>query len=265
MPLPAAGWLFTFRYGWVTARNKPSGNRREWRRKTEVGPGRARTKTPSSNGTRLDWGASNVPTLPSYDQRSRALLMLAAAAFVTISGGCGNDADGRPAEWPYISPILFQPNCATTSCHSRAEAAAGLDFSDPGRGYESLFQLEVWIVDRAATPGQGGCKSAQGTVVCPRGTRPLIIPYNPAQSRVVQMLRARGAARMPPDRPLPEVDIRLIERWILNGASFRPSLGTPDAATPDARPDAGGDARDGGDTGDGGDTSPGDARDGGQG
>jgi hypothetical protein len=176
-----------------------------------------------------------VPSSTTLVEHSRALLMLGAAAVVTISGGCGNDADGRPAEWPYISPVLFQPSCATTSCHSRAEAAAGLDFSDPGRGYESLFQLEVWIVDRTATPGVGGCKAAQGTVVCPRGTRPLIIPYNPAQSRVVHMLRARGAARMPPDRPMPEVDIRLIERWILNGATFRPSPGTPDAAAAGAR------------------------------
>ena len=34
------------------------------------------------------------------------------------------------------------------------------------------------------------------------------------------MLRAQGAARMPPDRPLPEADIELVERWILNGATW---------------------------------------------
>jgi hypothetical protein len=32
------------------------------------------------------------------------------------------------------------------------------------------------------------------------------------------MLRADGAERMPPDRPMAESDIQLIERWILNGA-----------------------------------------------
>ena len=32
------------------------------------------------------------------------------------------------------------------------------------------------------------------------------------------MLRARNAPRMPPDCPLPEADIELVERWILNGA-----------------------------------------------
>jgi hypothetical protein len=32
------------------------------------------------------------------------------------------------------------------------------------------------------------------------------------------MMRARNAPRMPPDRPLDESDIRLVQTWILNGA-----------------------------------------------
>jgi hypothetical protein len=32
------------------------------------------------------------------------------------------------------------------------------------------------------------------------------------------MMRAFGAARMPPDRPLAEADIVLVEDWILAGA-----------------------------------------------
>jgi len=46
----------------------------------------------------------------------------------------------------------------------------------------------------------------------------MIVPGNPEQSRVINMLRAIGASRMPPDRPLAEADIRLIEEWILLGA-----------------------------------------------
>jgi hypothetical protein len=56
------------------------------------------------------------------------------------------------------------------------------------------------------------------TTVCQREHRSLVVPFDPAQSRLVQMLRAQDAPRMPPDRPLPEADIRLIESWILSGA-----------------------------------------------
>ena len=40
--------------------------------------------------------------------------------------GCGKD--NRPAAWEYVSPLIFQPDCATASCHSRAAAVSGLDF-----------------------------------------------------------------------------------------------------------------------------------------
>ena len=89
--------------------------------------------------------------------------------------------------------------------------------------------------------------------------RPLVTPYDPAGSRVVNMLRARDAPRMPPDRPLPEADIELVERWILNGAfehgngptaidaahdARRSDAASPDANRSDAAgPDAAHDAR----------------------
>jgi hypothetical protein len=43
---------------------------------------------------------------------------------------------------------------------------------------------------------------------------------------------ARDAPRMPPDRPLPADDIRLVERWILNGAC-RVGATCPSDAGPD--------------------------------
>ena len=138
-------------------------------------------------------------------------------------GGC-NQVDNRPAEWGYISPAIFQPNCATTSCHSPAAAVSGLDFSTPENGYASLTQLWVWVVfpptpQRHRNPLLDGERNARL-----RGKeRPLVTPYDPAGSRVVNMLRARDAPRMPPDRPLPEADIELVERWILNGAFEYPN------------------------------------------
>jgi hypothetical protein len=145
----------------------------------------------------------------------RARLLHVALVTCGFAASCGS-TDGRPPEWAYISPVILQPNCATVSCHSRASAVAGLDFSDPDRGYISLTRLKFQIVDQYATGDD--CRRSAGTVVCERSYRPLITPFDPAQSRLVHLLRHRTPPRMPPDRPLFEADIRLIETWILLGA-----------------------------------------------
>ena len=143
------------------------------------------------------------------------LTVATALSALAFSPGCG-DA-GRTATWAYISPIILQPNCATGSCHSPAAAADGLDFSTPARGYTSLTGLWVWVDDPTQS-GQPGCGKAADTTVCEKQYRPLVTPYDPAQSRLVSVLRGRDAPRMPPDRPLDEADIELIETWILDGA-----------------------------------------------
>lgn len=125
---------------------------------------------------------------------------------VAVAGGCGGEDDRDPV-WRYISPVIIQPNCATSSCHSKGTAVAGLDFSTADDGHVSLLTLEV-------APSSG---AVNGDVLPPR-SRPLVQPGNPDQSRVVHLLRAAETRRMPPDRPLAEADIVLIERWILNGA-----------------------------------------------
>jgi hypothetical protein len=139
---------------------------------------------------------------------------LCAAAVLAGAGGC-SQTDDRPFVWGYIEPAIFQPSCATSGCHSRGVAVAALDFSDPDRGYASLMDGIAWA------PGTGGpengCRQVGPNNLCP-AARVLVVPYDPSQSRLVNMLRARGAPRMPPDRPLDEADIRLVERWILDGA-----------------------------------------------
>jgi hypothetical protein len=136
---------------------------------------------------------------------------------LVLGPGCIGKDDSRPATWSYLSAAITEPNCATASCHSRAAAESGLDFSSPDRGFTSLTGLWIWIVDPSGTPGQG-CRLIGDTTVCQRQYRSLVVPFDPAQSRLVQMLRAQDAPQMPPDRALPEVDIHLVESWILNGA-----------------------------------------------
>src|SRR3954466_16195435 len=119
-------------------------------------------------------------------RRHLRTLQLALATSL-CAGACGSGYDARPAQWEYISPVILQPNCATVSCHSRAAAVAGLDFSDPERGYVSLTRLRFEIVDHYAVGDN--CAPQSGTVVCQGGYLPLITPFDPAQSRLTHVLR----------------------------------------------------------------------------
>jgi hypothetical protein len=137
--------------------------------------------------------------LPTVTPRLSILTFLSAVAMV----GCGGE-DNRPAVWSYISPAIMQPNCATSSCHSKAAAVAGLDLSTADDGIKGLTREKLPEAE----------KNDGRTAI----TRQLIIAGNPDSSRLLNMLRARGTLRMPPDRPLAEADIDLVERWILAGA-----------------------------------------------
>jgi hypothetical protein len=120
-----------------------------------------------------------------------------------VAGGCGGEEDVRDPYWGYISAAIVQPNCATSSCHSSGAAVAGLNLSTYEDGYTSLRTLR--LAPRKMTMGM-------------EPPRAIVNAYNPAESRMVHMLRATGARRMPPERPLAEADIALIEKWILEGA-----------------------------------------------
>src|ERR1700747_2218848 len=66
--------------------------------------------------------------------------------FVVVSSvaliGCGGEED-RPPTWSYVSPAITQPNCATSSCHSKGAAIAGLNLSTNEDGYDSLFKQKL--------------------------------------------------------------------------------------------------------------------------
>jgi hypothetical protein len=119
--------------------------------------------------------------------------------------GCGGE-DDRPPVWSYISPAIIQPNCATSSCHSRGTAVAGLDLSSANVGWNGLLRQHL----PPLTDEVGKERS--------KVPRQLVLPYNPNESKMLNMLLARGTNRMPPDRPLADADIALVERWILLGA-----------------------------------------------
>jgi hypothetical protein len=108
--------------------------------------------------------------------------------FACVLAGCGG-AENRPPNWSFIAPAIIEPSCATVSCHSAVAQRSGV------------------VLDTRA--------SAYNTLI----VRHFVIPFDKDTSELVALLRAAGSQRMPPDFPLPEADIELIEEWITRGAS----------------------------------------------
>jgi hypothetical protein len=107
--------------------------------------------------------------------------MLAAA-------GCGSAVDSRPQKWSYISPVLIQPNCATANCHSQLAARLNVVLDTISDGYT---HIRPYV--------QGGENAVLLKLL--RGSDPTL-------------------RRMPPDYPMTDVDIALIEGWITAGAMW---------------------------------------------
>jgi hypothetical protein len=127
----------------------------------------------------------------------RKLALRLGGAVVALLVGCGED--DRPATWTYISASIIQPNCATSRCHAEGAAAFGLQLDSLEGGYAQL-------VGRSPSGAQTG--------------RNFVVPGDPAASKLMYLLRGQESERMPPDAPLPDADIELVERWILEGARF---------------------------------------------
>ena len=119
---------------------------------------------------------------------------LAIAALGVACAACAGE-DDRPARWSYISTTIIQPNCATAGCHSALSATGGVQLHSREAGY-------VALVGSPDDPEQ----------------RNLVVPGQPDQSKLMYLLRGEEIWRMPPDGQLPQADIDLIERWILDGA-----------------------------------------------
>jgi hypothetical protein len=127
------------------------------------------------------------------DRRSmvRFLSLLALA-------GC---LDERPADWDYVHTAILRPSCATFACHSAITVQSGLDLSTRDAAYESLVRRPCGSSEPAADE---------------RGVN--VDPGHPETSPLMSWLRGEYNATMPPDLPLPAVEIEVVERWILEGA-----------------------------------------------
>ena len=129
----------------------------------------------------------NPPMLPARRSGVSRCALLAAVAAALI--GCGSATDDRPAKWSFISATIIEPSCATVNCHSAVAQRAGVDLHDRPTGYRDLT------------------------------TRNFVAPVDPmGNSALHYLMMGQGSLRMPPDSPLPEADIVLIDNWIRAGA-----------------------------------------------
>jgi hypothetical protein len=124
-----------------------------------------------------------------------------AGSLIAAAAGCGSDEDDRPATFSYVYATVLEPNCTTVNCHSSYNATQGLELDDLEKAYQSLI----------------GRTCAQGPD--PDVPPVYIDPGDPDGSQLKYLLTGDNVnVRMPPDTPLPEADIALVERWIAAGA-----------------------------------------------
>ena len=128
----------------------------------------------------------------------RRLLLCAAIAGL---GACDSGAD-RPATWSYLHAAVIRPSCATASCHSYQRSAGGLDLSTSAGAYSVLTGHTC---EGAALPGVAD--------------HAYVSPDHPDDSQLVHLLVGDRTYLMPPDVPLPPVEVNLIRAWIAEGAS----------------------------------------------
>lgn len=110
-------------------------------------------------------------------------------------------ADDRPARWSYVYGAVLQPACTTAGCHSKLTAIAGVDLSDREGAYNILTGHVCGELSPVSPP------------------RNYVTPGSAEYSTLIHQLRGENRDVMPPDTPLPDVEIELVARWIDLGAA----------------------------------------------
>jgi hypothetical protein len=108
-------------------------------------------------------------------------------AILLVAVACTHVPDDRPRIWSYLHPAIIAPNCATSSCHGSLATVAGLALHESDGAYEVLVDRRFVIAGDSA-------------------------------SALLDLLEGNERRRMPPDVPLPQVDIDLVRDWIVEGA-----------------------------------------------
>jgi hypothetical protein len=112
---------------------------------------------------------------------SLRLLLMAA-----LLPACGTTPDDRPATVEVISLEILAPTCGQVQCHSTTTRLEDLAFDTFDASRDSLRDMGV--------------------------TR------SPTRNQLWEVLQGGGEERMPPDSPLNDQDMALIQTWLQAGA-----------------------------------------------
>ncbi len=132
-----------------------------------------------------------------YPPRVSKIVVIAIVALTAC-----DDAGDRPTDWAYVHAAILEPACATSGCHSLRTSQAGVDLSTSAAAYTVLTGR---VCGAPELPGE-----APGNFVR---------PGHPESSRLMYLLRGDSTTLMPPNLALPDAEIEVIERWILEGAT----------------------------------------------
>lgn len=128
------------------------------------------------------------------------------AGGASVLGACLG-SDDRPARWSYLHEAILVPACTTAGCHSALTAIAGVNLADREGAYAVLTGH---ICGEPARPGDP--------------SRNYVTPFSAEYSQLIYQLRGEDATGrpyrdvMPPDTPLPDLEVELVARWIDAGA-----------------------------------------------
>ncbi len=123
-------------------------------------------------------------------------------AALALAAGCGTE-DTRPPTFTYVYETVIAPSCATIGCHNKVSQTFGLQFETKAGAYAGLTGQACH--DETELPGEAVANYVR--------------PGDPDRSQLISLLYGDDVPRrMPPDRGISDVDIELVERWILEGA-----------------------------------------------
>ncbi len=141
-------------------------------------------------------------------------MCLLVACGPAAGGGNGDDSDsGVDSDGDSISDTDEGREGSTDTDHDGTP-----DFEDDDSDGDGIPDYrEAGDADAAYILLTGSGCGAPDNPGAPPGN--FVRPGHPESSQLMHLLRGEGGLIMPPDSPLPDVEIEIVERWILEGAT----------------------------------------------